>query len=122
MNTTTTASTGMAARKMRESFPLKLRAITSPPIQENGARMSPLRSIITIICTWLTSLVSRVTREEVFSRSISRKEKVCTLSKIPWRSRVPKETPAMAENTQHPAPPIKPAKAIPSILIPLEST
>ena len=51
----------------------------SAPISIPGARRAIRRSVLTKFCSWVTSLVSRVTSEPVLKRSMLRKEKLCTL-------------------------------------------
>ena len=53
--------------------------IISAPISIPGARRAIRRSVLTKFCSWVTSLVSRVTSEPVLKRSMLRKEKLCTL-------------------------------------------
>ena len=73
---TDTASTGIAATKISESRGLMAMAITSPPMQESGARTSIHSIMRSAFCKRVMSLVKRVISDEVWSLSISAKEKV----------------------------------------------
>ena len=92
------AMTGTTHRSTSVSRPLMVAQLTSAMTSISGARTS-MRSAMPTIC-WmaLTSLVRRVMREAEEKRSMSVKEKSCTLSNIALRRFAPKPWLAMAES------------------------
>ena len=67
--------TGSTARKTRESLALCRKAITRANTSVQGARNAMRVSIMKACCTFVTSVVMRVTRPAVLNLSILEKEK-----------------------------------------------
>ena len=69
-NTSTAASTGTSARNTHEMVTLTVKDMTSEKMSMNGQRIATRMIIMYAICTLVTSVVWRVTRDEVEKRSI----------------------------------------------------
>ena len=74
-----TASTGSMARYMRAMRELTVRHMITENMSMSGVRTAILITIWKEFCTLVTSVVSLVTREDVENRSISAKDRSCTL-------------------------------------------
>ena len=81
MSAIPTTRTGIAMRKTVASFALMDIAIINAKMNINGERTAILIIIINVFWTFVTSVVSLVTREAVENLSTLAKEKSCTLSK-----------------------------------------
>jgi len=71
--------TGTTNRKMKAIRPPITKAITNAKISISGQRMAMRIIIMYAFCTFVTSVVRRVTSEEVEKRSMFSKEYSCTL-------------------------------------------
>ena len=69
-NTSTAASTGTSAKNTHEMVTLTVNDMTSEKMSMNGQRIATRMSIIYAICTFITSVVWRVTNDDVEKRSI----------------------------------------------------
>ena len=91
-----TNSTGIATANTTESDGRMVMAIISAPIIIPGARILIRSIILTKFCTWVTSLVKRVTSEPVENLSIFANEYCCTLRYTSTRISAAKLTDALA--------------------------
>ena len=73
------ASTGTIPRKMSAIWTLIRHAMTMEKMIMSGTRTAIRIIIPNAFCTFVTSVVMRVTSEEVEKRSMSANEKSCTL-------------------------------------------
>ena len=64
MHVSPTPSTGTISRKMAAIRPPEAKAMTKEKINISGQRMAMRMTIMYAFCTWVTSVVSRVTRDE----------------------------------------------------------
>ena len=74
MTTSTVASTGTNARKIQEIVTFTVNDITSEKMSMSGQRIATRMIIMYAICTFVTSVVWRVTSDEVEKRSMFAKE------------------------------------------------
>ena len=73
-NTNTAANTGTSAKKINEMVTFTVNDMTSEKMSMNGQRMATRMIIMYAICTFITSVVWRVTNDEVEKRSMFAKE------------------------------------------------
>ena len=75
---------------------------------------------MTMFCTWVTSLVRRVTSEPVEKRSVCWKERFMMRLNRSLRRSLPKPCAAMLANTPHSTPDKPPASTVRIIFTPME--
>ena len=90
------ARTGTIPRKMRAIWTLMRNAITMEKTIMRGTRTAIRMSMPKAFCTLVTSVVMRVTSEDVEKRSMSANEKSWTLKKRSWRRFFARPTEAVA--------------------------
>ena len=90
-------SIGIIIRRIVASRAFIEHAIIIPPISIPGDRIAIIRSIRTIFCIWVMSLVRRVTSEPVEKLSMFLKENFCTFSNKPCLKSLLKYTDARIE-------------------------
>ena len=105
MTAMVTTITGRITRKILASPGFIATAMMMAPISMPGARSIIRSPIIIRFCTWVMSLVSRVTREPVEKLSMFWKENFCTFRKQSFRRSAPKLMDAFAANHAPPMPP-----------------
>ena len=74
ISTSTAASTGTSARNTQEMVTLTVNDMTSEKMSMSGQRIATRMIIMYAICTLVTSVVWRVTSEDVEKRSMFAKE------------------------------------------------
>ena len=115
----TTIITGMMTRNILARPAFMEKAIIIAPISIPGALSIIRRAIIIRFCTWVISLVSRVTSEPVEKVSILVKENFCTFLKQSLRRSAPKLMDALEANHAPPIPPAIMTKAMMIMVIPV---
>ena len=73
--TMTTASTGIVQSTISDSRAFSINTAATPPMHKSGERTSMPSTWVNAFCTWVTSLVVRVTSEPVENLSMLAKEK-----------------------------------------------
>ena len=98
MPKTTANSSGIAATKISAVLTSMVNAIIIAPKTIKGERKNSLSTILTPVCTWLTSLVSLVMSVETPAESISVKVKELICLKRSFLTPVPNPIAALAAN------------------------
>ena len=122
MTARTIARTGTIPRKISAIEELIRHAMTTEKTIMSGTRTAMRISIPKAFWTLVTSVVMRVTREDVEKRSMSAKEKSWTAKKRSWRRFFARPTDAVAEKRAASRPQASEAKAKLTRMIPRRMT